>query len=274
MELKLDKHDLNLILKSFHIATGLRIVIFDQNGKEITSYPEKGNNFCLEMQKNCLFAEACEKSNRHSFKNAQKTNILQLYKCHAGLIEASMPLIVNNETIGYAMFGQIAEDNDKENLEYIIKENIEQYGISHIEHLNQILFFSKEKLVACQDLLNACISYIISNKIITYKKDTFLTKIDEYIKNNISFAITPLDIAYKFGISRTSLYNLFRDSYQMGVGEYILFMKINHAKYLLDTTFLKVNEIATKCGFNDYNYFTKVFKLKTSISPTKYRKKN
>ena len=60
----------------------------------------------------------------------------------------------------------------------------------------------------------------------------------------------------------------------MGVSEYIMTFRINHAKELLLNSSLKVNEISTLCGFNDYNYFTKVFKNKTSYSPRAYRKKN
>ena len=48
----------------------------------------------------------------------------------------------------------------------------------------------------------------------------------------------------------------------MGVGEYILALKINHAKYLLENTFLKVNEIATRCGFNDITILRKYLDIK------------
>ena len=35
---------------------------------------------------------------------------------------------------------------------------------------------------------------------------------------------------------------------------------------------LSIEEIAEKVGYNDYFYFTKVFKKNTGISPSKYRK--
>lgn len=274
MELKLKKEELTNIMKSFCLVTGIRIVLFDVDGIEFFAYPEKGNSFCLEMQKNCLFASACEKSNSQSFNKAKTTGEIQLYHCHAGLVEASLPLIINEQLIGYAMFGQISDIKDKNTLEKIIREKIKDYKMDLSPSFKKIKYFSEEKIIASYDLLNACISFILSNQLITYKKDSLLHEIDNFIKINLDTQISSYEICKNFGISRTSLYNLFKSAYGMGVSEYIMTFRINHAKELLLNSSLKVNEISTLCGFNDYNYFTKVFKNKTSYSPRAYRKKN
>ncbi len=274
MEIKLEYNKLIKIMQSFYQVTNIRIIIFNKDGKEILSYPEKGNNFCLEMQKNCLFAQNCEISNHQYFNIAKNTEYdeIQLYHCHSGLVEATMPLISNNELIGYAMFGQITDIENRDLLRKTILQKVEKYKIDELPSLDTIYYFTKEKIMACKDILNACISFILSHQYISYKRDDLLAKIDVFIKNNIGNDLNAYDICHEFGISRTSLYNLFNEAYEIGVSEYIMNMRISTAKKMLLDLNHKVNEIATLVGFDDYNYFSKVFKSKTGMSPTLYRK--
>lgn len=42
---------------------------------------------------------------------------------------------------------------------------------------------------------------------------------------------------------------------------------------LLENTDYTIDEIAYRCGYQDYSYFSKVFSKITDISPGEYRKK-
>ena len=58
----------------------------------------------------------------------------------------------------------------------------------------------------------------------------------------------------------------------MPIGEYISLSRINEAKRLLRSTDIPVNQIAVMVGINDYNYFSKFFRIRVGMSPLKYRK--
>ena len=45
-------------------------------------------------------------------------------------------------------------------------------------------------------------------------------------------------------------------------------------KAVYDAEPLSVSEIAADVGYSDYNYFIKVFKKATGVTPLKYRKQN
>ncbi|MBQ9760845.1 MAG: AraC family transcriptional regulator, partial [Clostridia bacterium] len=55
--------------------------------------------------------------------------------------------------------------------------------------------------------------------------------------------------------------------------EFLTEIRIKHACYLIDIyqDNLSLSEIAEKCGYLDYIYFSKRFKLVTGISPREYR---
>ncbi|WP_409343047.1 helix-turn-helix transcriptional regulator [Paenibacillus sp. MBLB4367] len=52
---------------------------------------------------------------------------------------------------------------------------------------------------------------------------------------------------------------------------YIAKLRIGSACELLDKEELPVGEIAERCGFHDYFYFTRLFKKVTGQTPTQYR---
>ena len=53
--------------------------------------------------------------------------------------------------------------------------------------------------------------------------------------------------------------------------QYLNELRINHAKELLLTTNMGINEIGEACGYQDYFYFIKKFKKSTGKTPTAFR---
>ena len=47
---------------------------------------------------------------------------------------------------------------------------------------------------------------------------------------------------------------------------------MENAANLLESTEMKINEIAKKCGFEDPLYFTQAFKKNYGATPSEYRK--
>ena len=65
---------------------------------------------------------------------------------------------------------------------------------------------------------------------------------------------------------------MIKDELQMNFSDYIARLRIQRAKELLEDETMSIQEIAEIVGYNDYFYFTKVFKKVQGISPSKYRK--
>ena len=59
----------------------------------------------------------------------------------------------------------------------------------------------------------------------------------------------------------------------MGIAEYIRTLRLEQAQQLLKDTELPITQISDKIGFEDYNYFCRVFKKETGYSAKKYREK-
>ncbi len=80
------------------------------------------------------------------------------------------------------------------------------------------------------------------------------------------------DVARKCAVSESGLRTRFKDAYGLSPMEYKMKVKINKAKFLLESTSLSANEISDKLGFYDPSYFSKSFKKHVGCSPSDYMK--
>ena len=98
-------------------------------------------------------------------------------------------------------------------------------------------------------------------------------KIADYIQENLSSNLSVERLCAVFCISRSTLYKIFHAFFGMSVAKYIRKKRIDAVLSLMQTD-IAVADAACQVGFDDYNYFSKVFKLETGISPSKYRRQS
>lgn len=97
-------------------------------------------------------------------------------------------------------------------------------------------------------------------------------EIIEYINTNFTDPnICRTQVADKFGISICTLSRIFKESIGIGFSEYVAIKRIELSKQLLLTTDKNIFEISSEIGFNDPNYFSRLFKANYGKSPTKFR---
>lgn len=272
MPLKFEIEKLTDLMKDFYILTGIRIVLFDESYAEIISYPESGIPFCSYMRQNQEFDKLCRKSDKISFEKCKKTQALNMYQCHAGLIEATVPIISCGSIIGYIMFGQIADKKHKKDFLDNAACIYKQYNMESMpDMIDRIKYKSNIQLVAAAHILETCTSYILQKELVKPSRIQLFNTIDNYISENIHEDISVEKLCVKFNISRTRLYAAMRPYVNGGIAQYIRKKRLLKAEELLKTTDMSVFEICEHIGFADYNYFLRVFKKQYGISPKKMR---
>ena len=106
---------------------------------------------------------------------------------------------------------------------------------------------------------------------ISTKTDEIIMKAKVRLEENYDSGISMEEIAEELNISYVWFRTYFKKHTGFSPYEYLLNIKINNAKILLQSTNYSVKEIATLSGFNSQYQFSKIFKLKTGKPPTEYK---
>lgn len=93
-----------------------------------------------------------------------------------------------------------------------------------------------------------------------------------YIEHNYSAPLKLETLASLFGYNSSYLGKLFTQKMNQSFNNYLDEVRIKHSVELLENTYLKVYEIATKVGYSNVNYFHYKFKKLKGISPVEFRK--
>lgn len=76
------------------------------------------------------------------------------------------------------------------------------------------------------------------------------------------------------GISSAYLSSLFKRDMKESFPVFLLNVRMQYARYLLEQGTISLQEIAKECGFSDYIYFLNSFKKKFGCTPKEYMKGN
>ena len=98
-----------------------------------------------------------------------------------------------------------------------------------------------------------------------------IEKMVSYINKHYNERITLDDLSANSGISKFHLSREFKKITGFPPNEYIINLRLEHAKRMLDNTSLNVKEIAQSVGIENEAYFSRLFRNRTGISPNTYR---
>ncbi|MBR3966130.1 MAG: AraC family transcriptional regulator [Clostridia bacterium] len=99
---------------------------------------------------------------------------------------------------------------------------------------------------------------------------TMMQDAAKYISANFAEDLNLTDISHMFSLSPVHFGTQFKKVTGVGFKNYITITRISAAKAMFDAGEKNITKVAYACGFNDSNYFIKVFKEIMGVTPKKY----
>lgn len=104
--------------------------------------------------------------------------------------------------------------------------------------------------------------------------DNTIDQIKIYIQRNYLKDLQSKEIAEYFNISSSYLSTIFKKYTGMKLSHYIIDIRMKQACHLLDTTNLSIKDISKNIGYCDVQYFYRIFKKWSGLTPLSYRNRN
>ena len=107
----------------------------------------------------------------------------------------------------------------------------------------------------------------------TSKYSHLIKEAIDFIHLNLGNPFSLQDIAASINTNPSHLSRKFKKETGSSITEFINIKRIETAKLYLKNENITITDIAFMVGFNDINYFSRVFKKITSFTPSQYAKK-
>lgn len=118
-------------------------------------------------------------------------------------------------------------------------------------------------------LFNVFIESIAAYKNVRYKN--IVSVAIKYIHEHYSEEIRLEDISSQVFVTPNYFSRIFKEETGQHFTEWLNKYRVEKAKVLLKDSSAKIYEVAERVGYNDYKYFTHIFKKVTGLTPKEYR---
>lgn len=265
---------LRRLLMDYYAVTGQRIGVFDADFHMLMAYPEPHGALCSWLRSSEKGERRCRECDNHGMREAKRTGRPVVYRCHAGLLEVCVPLQEEGgRPAGYLMYGQLLYDEDLpgqwEDTRCRCADLFPDTDMLR-QAFHQVRRMSAAYIEASSHILAACVGYIRLEQLMKGRQDLW-EGMQSYIAQHLTAPFTLQDMADALSVSVATLCRTARENSGKTVGALALEGRLTQAKRLLAGTDLPVAEVAAQVGIADYNYFSRLFRRETQISPRRYR---
>lgn len=156
-------------------------------------------------------------------------------------------------------------------MDYLLKPYSELELISSVEEALRYYDWLAERLPRTESRPASAEAPVVGEVPADVRISQIREEIEAYLSAHFLEDISMQDVARVMNYSDAYFCKLFKRCFKINFSSYLNEYRINRAKTLLVTTRASIKEISTGCGYTDSNYFTRVFRRITGVTPSEYR---
>jgi len=236
--------------------------------------------FCRMVNNTPLGCRACDRDEEQAVANCVKKQKCILRRCHLGLIDVYVPIVMNGKIVGLFCTGQSVYQRPTEDNFKKIQKRLAGMGVD-LARVRKAYFsvpvLEKRRVSAIIDLIQMVVGLIDTRRLQTLKtavSHDSLNKALDFMEAHYAEPITMPDVAKEAGLSVSRLAHVFKAQVGMSYTVYLNLIRVNWAKYYLTNSRLRISETAFQVGFGNLSHFNHVFRRSTGLSPTQYRQQH
>ena len=275
MNILFDEEQLRKLIANLQILTGVPANILNIDGRDI--YLFGGHPpFCGAINHDPEGHQRCINCDAWKVNTYNADGGFQFYRCHLGICEAVMPLYDKKNPLAWLVLGCYLDDTPIEE-QWAHTRSLLGWWPDGPDALRDAFFqfrqYTQEEVQAYTETLKALSAYIQLKGMILTAEQTDLQKLELYLNQHYMEKLSLESISQQLHIGRTKLCALAKELSGGRTLSYLIAQRrIGAAKRLLLQSSLPISAVGEQVGISDYNYFSKVFRSATGMTPSAYRK--
>ncbi len=276
MNVLFDQEQLARLISSLQTLTGIRANVLDASGRDI-GLTIGHTAFCRQINEDPAGHARCLACDAAAAKACAGRTHFYFYHCHVGLCEAMLPLYAGdpNVPVAYLILGQFLESAPDEERWRSVCDGIGWYS-GNVDTLREGFFalrcYPQKTLQAYAEVMEALAAYIRLKGMILPAGGSDLRRLELYLNEHYTEKLSLALLCERLQIGRTRLCRLARElSGGHTLSWLIAQRRIEAAKALLLQTSMPISAVAEAVGISDYNYFSRLFRTVTGLTPRKFR---
>lgn len=168
---------------------------------------------------------------------------------------------------GHLMISPEIKDTVKEQCEQLARVYAAEIDKSESKITSQI----RKKIILLQFIHELWKKgFIVEND--TTGRNTVEKEMVSYIQQNYMGKILLREFGEQFHLSEKYISRYFKEHFHITLSQYVTYLRLEHAKQMIQETDISVTEVAMQSGYQNISYFIRSFKKTYGVSPLKYRK--
>jgi len=261
------------LLQDFNHITGLNGCAGDSNADALVT-PEM-SPICRCIRSCAAGNAACRQCDRQALGEAAARKGVYIYRCHAGLTEAIVPVFFRDAVIANLSFGMLLCYDSHEAAWQALHSRCGHLPVD-LQQLQAACFaaplIAPDYVRSAANLLEALASHVVLQRMFEEQSLSDAAMLDSYLRSHFREPLSVPQLCKALHLGKNQLFALCRRLYGHGPARQLRLLRLNHAKALLQqSSRLPLREIAYDCGFGDYNYFIRIFSQEFGCPPGAYR---
>ena len=233
------------------------------------------NNFCFHFTKQRkIFPLCCEMEAELSRARLQRDRVPFVKCCHVGVWEIVVPVFFNGSVTGALFLGPFKHVAMRPEADLILKQKkftpCRNKALEMREELPALVERECRNLIVFAEMLAARIEKTFEaepTQDMPYKQRAV-----HFIDLNFRRDIYLANLAKDLGVGEVRCCQIMKEQFGVGFSTLLTLRRLEHAKYLLRESMMKMVSVAFESGFQDASYFYRVFKKQIGMTPREYRK--
>lgn len=262
------------LIEDFSYCFDVKITFFSTDMYEyLVGYHTRSSDFCALMQNGLNARYRCIQQDKLMCSRCHDDGRIQIYVCHAGLVEVIIPIFIEGEIAAYAFLGQFRSSDDlpEKLLEEWRGASLDEEELSR-SFLDRPLY-TGEKLEKMIRLFSQNLELLLSSRALKVFHPSITEEVLSYIDHHIGDKIDISEVASFLSKSESAVSHAVKKELGISFKELLITRKISAFEQIaVLSPGIQIKDAALQVGYDDALYFSRLYRQKRGCTPSDFVK--